>query len=41
MADHPRDKHGVHSYSAEEFGIDKADIERRFGHYIREYGLES
>ncbi|MBW2268089.1 MAG: sulfotransferase [Deltaproteobacteria bacterium] len=37
MTQHPRGKDGGHSYSAADFGIDEADIERRFADYIGKF----
>ena len=34
----PRDKHGVHRYSLETFGLSEAGIKNRFSHYYNEYG---
>ena len=31
--DNPRDKHGTHSYSAEEFGMTEPSLQARFGAY--------
>ena len=37
----PKDKHGPHRYVPVEFGLDEADLRRRFGDYIERYGVES
>jgi hypothetical protein len=34
LADNPRNKHGVHRYYLEEFGLEEADVRRRYRHYI-------
>jgi hypothetical protein len=39
IADNPKGKHGVHSYTPEEFGIDPAAIRRDFAAYIEQYDL--
>ena len=39
IADNPKGKHGVHSYTPEEFGIDPAVIRRDFAAYIDQHGL--
>jgi hypothetical protein len=33
LADNPRDKHGAHSYSLEEFGLDRVEVDRAFAAY--------
>ena len=40
LAENPRQQHGVHRYSAEEFGLDPRDLHERFAPYRREYGVE-
>ena len=35
----PSDKHGVHRYTAEEFGLDPADLAERFAVYRETFGL--
>ena len=39
ITDHPRDKHGVHSYRLEDAGLDAAEIEERFSSYVRRYDI--
>jgi len=39
IADNPKGKHGVHSYTPEEFGIDPAVIRRDFAPYIDQFAL--
>ena len=39
IADNPKGKHGVHSYTPEEFGIDPATIRRDFAPYIDRFDL--
>ena len=41
IADNPQGKHGVHQYTPEEFGIDRATIRRDFQSYIERYDLGS
>lgn len=39
LAENPSDKHGVHTYTAEEFGLDPADLAERFAVYRKTFGL--
>ena len=39
IADHPRTKHGEHRYAAEDFGLTRAGLHRRFGFYIERFGV--
>jgi hypothetical protein len=39
IADNPKGKHGVHSYTPEEFGIDPVAIRRDFAAYIDQHDL--
>ena len=39
IADNPQGKHGVHTYTPEEFGIDPTAIRRDFAAYIDQYDL--
>jgi hypothetical protein len=39
MAEHPRDKHGPHLYSASDFGIDPDRDRALFRDYIDHFGL--
>jgi hypothetical protein len=39
LAENPSDKHGVHRYTAEEFGLDPADLAERFAIYRETFGL--
>jgi hypothetical protein len=39
IADNPKGKHGVHSYTPEEYGLDPAQIRRDFAPYIERYSL--
>jgi hypothetical protein len=38
--DHPKTKHGVHSYKAEDFGLDPERLRERFGFYMDRFGVE-
>jgi len=38
-AENAKDRHGAHSYTAEEFGLDAARLRRRFGWYIDRFGV--
>ncbi len=40
LAENPRHKHGKHRYSLEEFGLDPADIRRRFADYVDRFQIE-
>lgn len=39
LAANPRDKHGSHSYSLEEFGLDRAEVDERFATYRERFGV--
>ncbi|MFF0430631.1 sulfotransferase family protein [Streptomyces sp. NPDC004327] len=39
LAGNPKDKHGKHSYSAEEFGLDPRELDERFAAYRRAFDL--
>jgi hypothetical protein len=39
VTENPSDKHGVHAYTAEEFGLDRSDLAERFGAYREAFGL--
>ena len=39
IADNPQGKHGVHSYTPDEFGIDPAVVRRDFAPYIDQFDL--
>jgi hypothetical protein len=39
IADNPKGKHGVHSYTPEEYGLDPAQIRRDFAPYIERFSL--
>ena len=38
LGENPQHKHGVHRYSAEQFGLDSGDVTGRFEGYREEYG---
>jgi hypothetical protein len=40
-AAHPPGEHGVHRYSAEEFGLDRGELRERFGDYRRSFEVNS
>ena len=40
IADNPKDKHGIHRYSPEEYGIDPEQIHASFRPYMERFGLE-
>jgi hypothetical protein len=39
LAANPRDEHGVHRYSHEDFGFDRAELAPRFNGYCKRFGL--
>jgi len=40
LADNPQTKHGVHRYSAEQFGLDPGRLHRRFGAYMDQFRVK-
>jgi hypothetical protein len=40
VAENPKDKHGVHRYTLEEFGLDRETERNRFRFYTEQYGIE-
>ena len=40
LAEHPQDKHGVHRYRLEEFGLTNDAIDVRFAKYSTRFGLD-
>jgi hypothetical protein len=40
VAENPKDKHGVHRYTLEEFGLDRDTERDRFRFYTQAYGIE-
>jgi sulfotransferase family protein len=38
--DHPKTKHGVHRYAAQDFGLDQHRLRARFAFYSRRFGIE-
>lgn len=41
LAANPRDKHGSHSYTLEEFGLDRDEVEATFAGYRERFGVEA
>ncbi|HEY4744536.1 MAG TPA: sulfotransferase [Desulfuromonadaceae bacterium] len=39
VAEHPKDKHGLHRYTLEEFGLDRETEWQRFRFYTEQYGI--
>ncbi len=39
LANNQQNKHGIHRYTAEEFGLDRSDLDARFGAYRNQYEL--
>ena len=40
ITDHPQTKHGTHTYTAEQFGLDADGLHRRFAPYIERFGVQ-
>jgi hypothetical protein len=40
LANNPQTKHGVHRYSAEQFGLDPRRLHRRFGAYMDQFRVK-
>ncbi|MBC7172138.1 MAG: sulfotransferase, partial [Polyangiaceae bacterium] len=40
LRDNPQDKHGIHRYSASQFGLTDDAIDRRFAAYMERFGLD-
>jgi hypothetical protein len=40
MNNNPRDKHGTHTYTLEQFGLDPQDLKSRYQFYTDRFGLE-
>jgi hypothetical protein len=40
IAENPTGRHGAHTYTAEEFGLDARRLRRRFGWYIERFGVQ-
>ena len=38
--EHPKTRHGVHRYRAEDFGLDRVGLHRRFAFYTERFGVE-
>jgi hypothetical protein len=41
LAANPKDKHGAHRYTLEQFGLDRAELTRRFARYIARFELRT
>jgi Sulfotransferase family len=41
LDDHPKDQHGAHRYTAEEFGLDPDGLRARFRFYTHRFGISS
>lgn len=39
--EHPKTAHGVHTYRAEDFGLDRDRLRARFGFYVERFGVEA
>lgn len=39
LRDNPQNKHGEHSYSADDFGLDPAEVRRRFAGYLERFSI--
>lgn len=40
LAENPKNKHGVHRYTLAQFGLDRAEVGRRFEPYCQYFGIE-
>jgi hypothetical protein len=41
LAENPRDKHGAHRYTLEEFGLDRGEVDAAFASYRERFGVSS
>jgi hypothetical protein len=41
LAANPRDKHGSHRYTLEEFGLDRDEVDATFAAYRERFGVEA
>ena len=41
LAENPRDKHGTHRYTLEDFGLDRAEVDAAFAPYRERFGVQS
>jgi hypothetical protein len=41
LADNPRDKHGAHRYTLEEFGLERDEVDAAFASYRERFGVSS
>jgi Arc/MetJ family transcription regulator len=41
LAENPRDKHGAHRYTLEEFGLDRDEVDAAFADYCERFGVSS
>ena len=41
IADNPKGKHGLHTYTPEEYGLEPAAIREQFSTYIERFGLST
>jgi hypothetical protein len=41
LAENPRDKHGAHRYTLEEFGLDRDEVDAAFASYRERFGVSS
>jgi len=40
LADNPRDKHGTHTYTLDDFGLDKTEVDNAFAPYCARFGIQ-
>jgi hypothetical protein len=41
LAENPRDKHGTHAYTLEEFGLDRDEVDASFAAYRERFGVSA
>lgn len=41
LVENPRDKHGAHKYTLEEFGLDRDEVDAAFADYRNRFGVSS
>jgi hypothetical protein len=41
LAENPRDKHGTHRYTLEDFGLDRDEVDAAFAPYRERFGVST